>query len=101
MAWCRPNSPAGGGVERNRKAVWRVLKHLSRIRTESGRASAAGGRYAPVMTRRGMTVRTLARFGSGATLAVVVLFGVAVTKAAFAGTLKCEVRFLDADDDMR
>jgi hypothetical protein len=66
---------------------------------ESRRVSVGCESYALTMTRRGIT-RTLVGVAIGAAFALTALFGVAVPTAASAGTLKCEYRFLDADDDM-
>jgi hypothetical protein len=68
---------------------------------ERRRASVKRQRYAPLMTRRGTTVRTLAGLAIGAALAVAVLVGVAVPGIVHAQILKCEVRVLQPNDERR
>jgi hypothetical protein len=68
---------------------------------EKRRASGGRERDALVMTRRGMTVRTLAGLRIGIALALTVLLGLAVPDIAHAQMLICASHSLNRDDANR
>src|ERR1700677_4708972 len=68
---------------------------------ERRRASVKRQRYAPLMTRRGMTVGPLADFGIAAAFTLAVLLGVAVPRIGRPQILKCEIRTLQPNDERR
>src|ERR1700728_3140032 len=67
---------------------------------ERRRASVKRQRYAPHMTRSGMT-SALAGFGTAAAFTLAVLLGAAVPGIGRAQILKCEIRTLQPNDERR